>query len=72
MRQRISLGIALLNDPTVIVLDEPTSGLDPRGMAETREILKNIRNDNNDLTVLMSSHLMHEIANLCKDRKSVV
>lgn len=71
MRQRISLGIALLNDPTVIVLDEPTSGLDPRGMAETREILKNIRNDNNDLTVLMSSHLMHEVADLC-DRVALI
>jgi len=65
MRQRISLGLSLLNDPEVIILDEPTSGLDPRGMAETREILKNIRNDNNNLTVLMSSHMMYEVTDLC-------
>lgn len=64
MRQRISIGLALLNSPSIIILDEPTSGLDPRGMAEMREILKNIRNDKN-LTVLMSSHMMHEVSDLC-------
>ncbi len=71
MRQRVSLGIALLNDPTVIVLDEPTSGLDPRGMAETRQILKNLRNKNNNLTILMSSHMLHEVTDLC-DRITMI
>ena len=71
MRQRISLGIALLNDPTVIVLDEPTSGLDPRGMAETRQILKNLRTKNNNLTILMSSHMLHEVTDLC-DRITMI
>jgi ABC-2 type transport system ATP-binding protein len=65
MRQRISLALALLDDPSVIILDEPTSGLDPRGMAEMREILKNIRRDANGLTVLMSSHMMYEVTDLC-------
>ena len=71
MRQRISLGLTLLNDPEVIILDEPTSGLDPRGMAETREILKNLRTENNGLTILMSSHLMYEVSDLC-DRIAIV
>lgn len=71
MRQRISLGLALMNSPSVIILDEPTSGLDPRGMAEMREILKNIRNGKNNLTVLMSSHMMHEVTDLC-DRIALV
>lgn len=71
MRQRIALGLALLDDPSIIILDEPTSGLDPRGMAEIREILKNIRNDNHGLTVLMSSHMMHEVSDLC-DRIAIV
>lgn len=65
MRQRIALGQALLNSPSVIILDEPTSGLDPRGMAETREILRNIRSGRGDLTVLMSSHMMYEVSDLC-------
>lgn len=64
MRQRIAIGLALMNSPSIIILDEPTSGLDPRGMAEMREILKNIRNNKN-LTVLMSSHMMHEVSDLC-------
>ena len=71
MRQRISLGLSLMNSPEVIILDEPTSGLDPRGMAEMREILKNIRDDNNNLTVLMSSHMMHEVSDLC-DRIAMI
>lgn len=65
MRQRIALGQALLNSPNVIILDEPTSGLDPRGMAEIRDILKNLRSDSKDLTVLMSSHMLHEVSDLC-------
>lgn len=71
MRQRIALGQALLDDPKVIILDEPTSGLDPRGMAEMREILKNLRNDTNDLTILMSSHILHEVSDLC-DRVAMI
>ena len=65
MRQRISLGLSMLNDPSIIILDEPTSGLDPRGMAETREILKNLRNKNNNLTIIMSSHMLHEVSDMC-------
>ena len=65
MRQRIALGQALLGDPSIIILDEPTSGLDPRGMAEIRDILKNIRNDNGNLTIIMSSHILHEVEDLC-------
>jgi ABC-2 type transport system ATP-binding protein len=71
MRQRISLGISLMNDPSIIILDEPTSGLDPRGMAETREILKGIRSSSRNLTILMSSHLLHEVADMC-DRVALI
>ena len=71
MRQRIALGQALMNDPSVIILDEPTSGLDPRGMAEMREVLKNLRNDSQNLTVLMSSHVLHEVNDLC-DRIALI
>ena len=71
MRQRIALGQALLNSPNIIILDEPTSGLDPRGMAEIREILKNLRNSTNDLTIMMSSHILHEVSDLC-DRVAMI
>jgi len=71
MRQRVALGLALMNHPSVIVLDEPTSGLDPRGMAEMREILKNLRVESNNLTVIMSSHVLHEVSDLC-DRIALI
>jgi ABC-type multidrug transport system, ATPase component len=69
MRQRIALGQALLDDPSIIILDEPTSGLDPRGMAETRDILKNLKTGN--LTILMSSHMLYEVSDLC-DRVAMI
>ena len=71
MKQRIALGISLMNEPNIIILDEPTSGLDPRGMAETRKILKDIRDKSKNLTILMSSHLLHEVADLC-DRVALI
>lgn len=71
MRQRVALGLSVLNNPSIIILDEPTSGLDPRGMAETREILRNLRNNNKNLTILMSSHMLHEVSDLC-DRIAII
>ena len=71
MKQRISIGLSMLDDPSIIILDEPTSGLDPRGMAETREILKNLRKRHNNLTILMSSHMLHEVSDMC-DRIALI
>lgn len=71
MRQRIAIGQSLMNDPRIIILDEPTSGLDPRGMAEMREILKNLRNESKDLTIVMSSHILPEVQDLC-DRIAMI
>ena len=70
MKQRIALGLALLNEPTAIILDEPTSGLDPRGMAEMRKSLKDIR-AKKDLTILTSSHMLHEVSDMC-DRIAMI
>lgn len=71
MRQRIAIGQSLLGDPNVIILDEPTSGLDPRGTAEMRQILKDIRSYRKELTVLMSSHMLYEVSDLC-DRIAMI
>ncbi|MCL2149142.1 MAG: ABC transporter ATP-binding protein [Methanomassiliicoccaceae archaeon] len=71
MKQRVALGIALMNDPSVVILDEPTSGLDPRGVAEMRDVLKGIRSRSRNLTMLMSSHILHEVADLC-DRVALI
>ena len=64
MRQRLGIAQALLPTPQLIILDEPTNGLDPQGIHETREMIRRLR-DELKLTVLLSSHLLTEIEQLC-------
>ena len=63
MKQRLSLARVLLHDPRFLILDEPASGLDPRARIEFREILKELRNMGK--TILISSHILHELAQFC-------
>ena len=60
MKQRLGIAVALVHDPSLIILDEPTNGLDPQGIAETRELIKNLSHQHGK-TVLVSSHLLSEI-----------
>ncbi len=64
MRQRLGIAQALLPTPELIILDEPTNGLDPQGIQETRKLIRRLR-DEFQLTVLMSSHLLTEVEQLC-------
>jgi len=64
MRQRLGLAQALLNRPKVLILDEPTNGLDPQGMKEIREIIGHLASQEK-ITIFISSHLLHEIEQLC-------
>ena len=63
MKQRLSLARVLLHDPDLLLLDEPASGLDPRARIEMRELLKALREMGK--TILISSHILHELAELC-------
>ncbi len=66
MRQRLALAQSLLPRPDLLVLDEPTDGLDPEGIVEFREQLLELR-DRLGLTVLLSSHLLSEVEQLCDE-----
>ena len=65
MRQRLGIATALLGEPEVLILDEPANGLDPAGIRWMRDLLRGYANRGG--TVLLSSHLLHEIEVIADD-----
>jgi ABC-type multidrug transport system ATPase subunit len=63
MKQRLAIASALLGKPSVLVLDEPTNGLDPSGIAEIREMIKQLNRQG--MTIIMASHLLDEVEKVC-------
>ena len=65
MKQRIAIAAALVTNPEILILDEPTTGMDPRGMAEIRDVIKNLKKEQR--MILMSSHLLPEVTEVCDE-----
>lgn len=63
MKQRLGIAIALAGDPDFLILDEPVNGLDPQGIVEMRELILRL-NKERQITVLISSHILDELARL--------
>ncbi len=61
-RQRLGLAQALIGQPPLLILDEPTIGLDPSQIVEIRQLIKNLEGDH---TVMLSSHILPEVSQLC-------
>ncbi len=63
MRQRLGIAAALLRDPKLLLLDEPATGLDPAGMRDMRLLIRRLAEQG--MTVLLSSHLLNEVEDVC-------
>lgn len=61
-RQRVGLGQAIINNPSVLILDEPTVGLDPTQVRDIRSLLRDLAKDS---TVILSSHILSEVQQMC-------
>ncbi|MFD4757971.1 ATP-binding cassette domain-containing protein [Streptomyces sp. NPDC058439] len=68
-KQRLSIALALIGNPRVVVLDELTTGLDPRARRDTWKLIEDVRE--NGVTVLLVTHFMEEANRLC-DRVAVI
>lgn len=64
-RQRMLLGMALINDPEILFLDEPTTGLDPQARKNFWGLIKKIKKQNK--TVILTTHYMEEAYELCDE-----
>jgi ABC-2 type transport system ATP-binding protein len=69
MRQRLGIAAALLRAPRLLILDEPATGLDPAGMRDMRLLIRRLADEG--MTVLLSSHQLPEVQELC-DRVAIV
>lgn len=63
MKQRLAIANTLLGDPEVLILDEPSNGLDPAGIAEVRELIRQLAQSGK--TIIMASHLLDEVEKVC-------
>lgn len=61
-KQRVGLAQAILGFPEIIILDEPTVGLDPKQIIEIRELIRTLSKKH---TVILSSHILAEVREVC-------
>jgi len=69
MKQRLGIGMAIINNPKLLILDEPTNGLDPLGIEELRELIRSF--PSKGMTVILSSHILTEVA-LIADEVTII
>lgn len=65
MKQRLGLGMAIINNPKLLILDEPTNGLDPIGIEELRNLIKSF--PSKGITVILSSHILSEVVQVADE-----
>lgn len=68
MKRRLTMGLAIVHEPPVVVLDEPEAGLDPQTRVQVRDFIQSLRARH---TVVLTSHNMDEVERLA-DRVAIV
>jgi ABC-type multidrug transport system ATPase subunit len=66
LRQRLAIALALLHNPDLLILDEPTNGLDPQGIAEIRQLIRQLQTEPGR-TIILCSHLLSEVQQVCEE-----
>jgi ABC-2 type transport system ATP-binding protein len=68
-KQRLSIALALVGNPQVVVLDELTTGLDPQARRDTWALIEGVRA--RGVTIVLVTHFMEEAERLC-DRVALI
>ncbi len=68
-KQRLSIALALVGDPRVVILDELTTGLDPQARRDTWSVVEQLRD--RGVTVVLATHFMEEAERLA-DRVALI
>lgn len=68
MKRRLSLGISIVGNPSIVFLDEPTTGLDPENKRQIWDILSNCKENK---CMILTTHLMEE-AEVLSDRIGII
>jgi ABC-2 type transport system ATP-binding protein len=69
MKRRVSIAMALVNDPRIVLLDEPTVGMDPQSRRAIWDFILELRDKGK--TVVLTTHYMEEAEELC-DRIGII
>lgn len=69
MKRRLSLILALINDPKIAFLDEPTVAMDPQSRHAVWDFLKELKRE--EKTIILTTHYMEEAEELC-DRVGII
>jgi ABC-type multidrug transport system ATPase subunit len=62
MRRRLSIAMAIIGQPDILILDEPTTGLDPASRRQVWEVLEKVKEGR---SVILTTHAMEEADHLC-------
>lgn len=65
MKKRLGIGMALINNPKILILDEPSNGLDIEGQHEITALIKKLAVEKN-MSIIISSHITGQLEKVCQ------